>query len=79
MAEPVFIAQTFERAIVYDLSAFNLWMRQQIEVAKSRGANWGRATLSDAHDGVLYEAWTERPDDEGQPRWSLAAGNGVIH
>lgn len=69
---PFFITQVFETAEnPFGDDGRKLWLEEQVEKARSEGATWGRASITDAGDGLLFEAWKKRPEDEGEPRWSL--------
>lgn len=69
--EPFHIAQTFDPEHLNSHDAGRVWLTHQVKVATEGGATWSRVTVSDDADGLLYEAWLERPNNEGAARWSL--------
>lgn len=78
MTEPIYIAQTFEREHTITNYAIKAWFSERSKEARERGAPFGRATFS-SDGGLLFEAWTEGPDDQGAPRWSYAAPTPPLH
>ena len=69
MTEPTYIAQTAEPMTREERVN---WIRSRIPDAREQGAMWWRAMVSD-EGWTLFEAWPERPADEGEPRWQVAA------
>ncbi len=65
-SEPFYIRQSAEPDI--DLKE---WVRSAASEARDLGAKFSRATLSDDGKMVLFEAWRERPQSQGAPRWML--------
>lgn len=75
MTEPFYIAQTFEPEHVESVEAKRKWFRSRFEEANKQDKDFRmfwRLTFSDDGLGLLLECWSERPDDQGAPRWSLA-------
>lgn len=75
MAEPFFIAQTFDPLTVLDEVAARAWFDLRRREAAAEGGTFPRYTISDAGDGLLFECWKEKPEDMGQPRWSMTYGD----
>lgn len=49
------------------------WVRHEAKKANDQGATWSRATAHPKDENIiLYEAWKERPKDEGNPRFHLS-------
>lgn len=72
--EPQFIAQTADVSGADD--AFRRqWIKDRIKDARDYGMTWPRVSWK--HEGskliILFEAWKTRPDDEGDPRFGVAA------
>ena len=70
MAEPVYLAQTGETRIGKER---NDWISSRVAEARKTGCTWGRVTLDEERNLLLYEGWLERPKDEGEPRWQMEA------
>lgn len=68
MNEPIFIAQTGEPEHLVDEYA---WVRNVAAEAKAKGCCHARVTRNDTPPSLLFEAWTTRPESEGEPRWSF--------
>lgn len=73
MSEPIYIAQTFETEHLVDPVAARAWFAARGVEAHDRGATYPRMTVNDDQTGLLFEAWTEKPKDQGDPRWAFAA------
>lgn len=67
MSDPDFVAETFD---AYDYTHALQWWKGMVDHAKSRGCTWPRFSWDDERRGLLFEAWKERPENEGQQRWS---------
>ncbi len=72
MTEPSYIRQTAEREHV-SREGRQQWIRNAWDAALAEGCSHGRVTISNDETMLLMEGWTERPADEGAPRWSLQA------
>lgn len=59
--EPKYIAQ------VHTPPDRQAWVRRKVYAAKLRGLEFFRVSFDE--DLLLFEAWKERPDDQGEPRW----------
>lgn len=68
--EPIFVAQTSEPEHLADPAA---WFRGMLEQAKAEGAVLARCSRHDDPPALLFEGWAERPDEQGEQRWSWAA------
>lgn len=69
MAEPFFIAQTFDPNVVSDEQTARAWFEMRTKEAAAEGGAFPRYTISDDGCGLLFECWKERPKDQGEPRW----------
>lgn len=46
------------------------WLQRHGDRARANGYQWCRASVDPKDAGhLLFEAWKERPADEGPPRW----------
>lgn len=73
MNEPFFIAQTSEPEHLADPQS---WFRAQGEKAHAEGGTWPRYSVDKIGAPptiLLFECWKERPEDEGEQRWSIEA------
>ena len=81
MSEPDYIAQTFAiQHTASDMAALD-WWRSRADEAKARGCTFPRYTSDffpartrrgvEEREGLLFEAWIVRPEDQGKPRWKL--------
>lgn len=68
--EPEYIAQSADTA---DGAERQTWVEFHFGSAKARGCAFFRATFDDERNWVLFEAWKERPENQGEPRWQIAA------
>ena len=68
MSEPIFIAQTSEPEHLADSHA---WLQKVAPEARAKGCKHARVTHMDNPAALLFEAWAERPETEGEPRWSF--------
>lgn len=75
MAEPFFIAQTFDPHVVGDEAEARAWFDLRAKEAAAEGGTFPRFTMSEAGDGLLFECWKERPVDQGAPRWQMQQSN----
>lgn len=68
--EPFYIAQTAEKMTGDERYS---WFARRTAEAKHEGAKWCRMSVDDADRPTmcLFEAWRERPADEGEPRWQF--------
>lgn len=48
------------------------WVEIVVALSNVRGAKFGRATIDEKYGVVLYEAWKERPSEQGEPRFMLS-------
>jgi hypothetical protein len=65
--EPDYIVQN---SMVYSLEMGQAWMRCEWETAERIGMNWVRVTVNSNLCTIwLLEAWKDKPDDEGPPRF----------
>lgn len=72
--EPIYVAQTHEPEHIEGSDAPRLWFQKQIAEAKGEGATFPRFhRRTEEPAGLLFECWTERPLNCGEPRWSFAA------
>lgn len=69
-SEPCYIAQTFEPEHLHDPVTARAWFQKQGKLAHDEGCTWPRMTVNEDQTGLLFEAWKDRPSDEGEPRWS---------
>ena len=68
MPDPFYIRQRR----VSDQSEMSSFLEQCSDEARDEGAKHCRATHHPVDHGlVVFEAWIERPDDEGQARFSM--------
>lgn len=72
MAEPDYIAQTFEEKHLIDPKSARRWFIRQGQISHAQGCTWPRMTVNEDQTGLLFEAWIERPKDQGEPRWQLS-------
>ena len=71
--EPFYVRQTAGIETHADRTA---WVQEAIGAATIEAGCriWWRATVHPDHnDMVLFEAWRDRPADEGEQRWALKA------
>lgn len=69
--EPYYLAQTAEPM---DDQQRWAWYEDHARRAEAAGCTWRRYTIHpDRPELVLIEAWTARPDNEGEPRFQFAA------
>lgn len=68
MAEPDFVAQTFEAG---DWHMPLNWWRKMARLAIEKGCTWPRYSWDDERRGLLIEAWKVQPSDHGPQRWSM--------
>ena len=69
MIEPDIITQTAE---CLDVDSKREWIERQCAYGRKHGVVLGRVTLHDKiPDLLLYEGWTERPEEQGAPRFQL--------
>lgn len=73
MGEPDYTAQTFEPKHLADPAAARQWFSDRGREAHERGCVYPRFTVNDDQTGLLFEAWIDRPDDMGNPRWMMSA------
>lgn len=67
--EPDFISQCGE---LFNDSDRIRWFRQRTKEVKSQGAVLCRYSVHEQIPGlVLFEAWKQRPEDQGDIRWQL--------
>lgn len=68
--DPFYVAQTEECKTREDRDA---WLHTIMDDARAKGGAWSRVTLGcEGHpDLLLFESWKVRPENEGQPRFSL--------
>lgn len=67
-AEPIFIAQ-----IEQDPSLHRAWFMKRTDEAEEIGCMFGRYSVHPDNERLaLIEAWTERPEDQGEVRWDKA-------
>lgn len=66
MTEPDYIAQTAEPKT-------DKQRRKWFDEALKRRLTWARKSAHPTQNALLFEAWAERPADEGEPRWQLEA------
>lgn len=68
--EPFYVAQTEECKTREERDA---WLHAIVDDARSKGGSWSRVTLGcEGHpDLLLFESWKVRPEDQGQPRFTL--------
>lgn len=72
MAEPEYIAQTFEPDHCRDGEAQRAWFDERSREAQEKGLRYPRLTID--HGGLLIEVWRDFwPRDQGEPRWAFAA------
>jgi invasion protein IalB len=68
-AEPIFIAQ-----IEQDPSLHRAWFDACTQQAKQKGCTFGRYSVHEDNERLaLAEGWVDRPDAQGEQRWSLVA------
>ena len=73
-AEPKYIAQS---RCATEQEAW-AWIQKAVHEDRDQGCTHGRASRhAEQADLYLYEAWEERPDDEGEPRFALQREGGV--
>ena len=72
MIEPVYLAQTAEK--MDDMKRIDWWNARSREATATKGCAFFRPSHDPDKDLTLLEGWTERPDEEGTPRWQLARG-----
>ncbi|MDE2096894.1 MAG: hypothetical protein KGL39_06565 [Patescibacteria group bacterium] len=71
MMEPTIIAQTAECHTDDEKRA---WIERQCAYGKDRGVVFVRVTQHDnIPDLLLYEGWTARPENQGEPRFQFTA------
>lgn len=73
--EPIYIRQTFEREHCADPQA---WIDDVVAEAVAEGVAFPRVSLRVPHgrvEGILFEGWTEQPEDQGPQRWELTEGS----
>lgn len=68
--KPDYLAQTGECRTAVERDA---WIKARVDEAKAEGCRHGRMSYDEEHNLYLVEAWKERPDDEGEPRFQFAA------
>lgn len=69
--EPEFIAQNGEHLTAEQRRQ---WFRSRTEEAKAEGAVLCRYSVHETMPNlILFEAWTARPSDQGEPRWQISA------
>lgn len=89
MADPEFIAQTFDPEHTESDDAAWDWWQAQADKAWDGGCTFPRYTrdhfklneqLPDGTmgkakmtEGLLFEAWIVRPEDQGKPRWAVTS------
>lgn len=67
--EPFYVRQTAEQMTEDEARR---WFHEAAEEACQGGAKWARYTVHpDIKHLMIVEAWRERPDDEGEPRFAL--------
>lgn len=72
MSEPIYIAQTFEPEHMKGKAALDWWRARGAE-AIAKGATFPRYSWREDPPGLLIECWEQRPDDQGEQRWSLCS------
>lgn len=72
MSEPVYVAQTCDPKHTRSRADAGMWFSEQLEAARAKGGTFPRYTISRCGDKLLFECWTERPSDQGAPRWAQA-------
>lgn len=87
MSEPHMIVATRDPVACSSPEAAREWISRQYEHAKEIGCTFGRFSWQKRDENgveiltaLMVEAWLERPDDQGVPRWNLATyanGGGV--
>lgn len=70
MTEP-YVVQTFEGEHVASPLAAQKWFAEQARTARASGGTWPRYTVHKNPPGLLFECWDDRPETEGEPRWSF--------
>lgn len=71
MTEPFIVRQTADLVTPEDKLA---WLQGCAQEAKTAGAVLCRASEHPyINDLVLFEAWLEWPEDQGDQRWALSA------
>lgn len=76
MTKPFYIVQTFDPKDVATEESRRKWLEDHIAKARAEGGVFSRVTINEEALGLLFEAWSERPVDQGAPRWSLAFERG---
>ena len=71
MSEPIYVAQVFDPALFLEPKSVQDWFSARNAEAFAAGATWARYHMEAASSGLLIEAWTTKPEDEGPARWSL--------
>jgi hypothetical protein len=72
MSEPDVISQSAE-PFTDDLER-QKWFRQcAVDAEIERGVTWCRYSIHPEHGWCLFEGWKVKPEDEGEPRWQIAA------
>jgi hypothetical protein len=70
MSEPNFLRQ----ARIDTQQTKMEWLGNAVAAAREAGMTWARVSQYPDDDKLfLYEAWKERPDDEGPPRFQFLA------
>lgn len=65
--EPVYVQQ-----VVQNTALHQSWLQKQVRESRALGCVFARATYKeDDAKSLLFEAWDERPDDQGPARWHL--------
>jgi len=67
-SEPCYLAQSFEPMSPLKRQD---WIKARSDDAKRAGAQSVRVTVGDKGE-TLFEGWTDRYPDMGEPRWQLA-------
>jgi len=68
--DPIYVAQTHDQE---DLDNPQAWFRDRAKDAKVKGGKFPRFHYrTEEPAGLLFECWTERPLNCGEPRWSFA-------
>jgi len=67
MSEPLFIARG---TMTDDPADSRQWFREQTQEAHTSGCGWIRGSYDEDRRLLLLEGWVDRPDEEGQQRWT---------
>lgn len=72
-SEPEFVAQTHELGHVASREQIDAWFKGVVDEAKRKGLSYFRYSISPngSPPGLLFEAWADRPRDQGPLRWAF--------